>query len=253
MRTLRSTLFSIAIAACLAGAAGATPVVFFGEDAGLGDHNGKLYLHPNADAARAEFMSHLEGVGTEDFEGLTRYSAPPLNLLFPGAGTATVTGGGQVMDDRFGPSWNTAPRPGEEFYGRFAVSGHQYLGQVFAPGFSVSFSDPVAAFGFYATDVGDFSGSLSLGLVGGESLVVDIPHAINGNGGSVLYMGVIDVESPFTSVRFQASSGTDVFGFDDLTVGALDQVDQGVPEPGTLALVGVGLVVLAVARRRRRA
>ena len=43
-------------------------MTFFGEDEGLGDHNGQLTSHPNSDAARADFFSYLTGVGTEDFE-----------------------------------------------------------------------------------------------------------------------------------------------------------------------------------------
>ena len=109
-------------------------VTYFGEDAGLGDDNGKLSDHPDADAARDAFLANLIGVGTESFESiLMNTPEAPLttpNLDFGAAGTATLTGNGEVMNDAFGPSTSIPPNDPQtdnEWFGRFAISGNQYF------------------------------------------------------------------------------------------------------------------------------
>ena len=67
----------------------------------------------------------------------------------------------------------------------------------------------------------------------------------------MLYFGVVDVSNPFTKVTFGTTTGVDIFGFDDFTVGSPSQV---VPEPSTLSLLSSALVMfggLTVWRRRR--
>jgi len=58
------------------------------------------------------------------------------------------------------------------------------------------------------------------------------------------------------SFLFGASFGTwvasDLFSVDSL-IGSFDAVATSVPEPGTMSLLGAGLVVLAGAKRRRKA
>ena len=52
---------------------------------------------------------------------------------------------------------------------------------------------------------------------------------MNGLGGSVLFWGLIDTDNPFTSLTFgNTAAGTDFFGFDDMTIGSVEQV---VPTP----------------------
>jgi hypothetical protein len=236
----------------LSSEAHAVPITFFGSDTGLGDGNGQLLVHPNADAARDAFLASLVGVGTETFDsGFAHGAAAPLALTFPGAGTATLTGSGEVMNENFDPvSFGGAANPSGEWFGRFAISDDFYYGQVVAPGFSVLMSDPVAAFGFYATDIGDFSGTLTLELANGGVTIVPVPVPLSSPGGGVLYFGVIDTANPFVSVTFNASAGSDAFGFDDLTIGSVEQVR--IPEPATLALLSLGLLGLVARRRKSR-
>ena len=214
----------------------AAPLTFFGEDAGLGETT-RLTSHPNADTAQTDFLSNLTGVGTEDFEGFNDGDQVPLFINFPGAGTATLTGGGDILEV---PS-------GTNGAGRFPISGDKYL-ETNTFEFYVEFSSPVAAFGFYGIDIGDFNGQIELELVSGASTTLTIPHTVNGTGGSVIYYGIIDANNPFTKITFTNSgSGADVFGFDDLTIGSTEQVTitptppTATPEPGTMALLATGL------------
>ena len=67
--------------------------------------------------------------------------------------------------------------------------------------------------------------------------------------GSVLFFGIVaeSAAEEFTQASFLTTTGGgDVFAFDDMTVGSLAQV---VPEPMTLATLGVGIAGIAAFRR----
>ena len=228
-------LFSTAMSA------NAVPIIFFGEDNSAG---GSLPA-PNSAAAEADFLSNLVGVTTENFESLTPGDIFPIDVTF-GLDTATLTGTNTITNTGI----LNAP-----VAGRFAISGSQYLnvGTADAPSFTLSFSSPQAAFGFYGTDIGDFSGQLAIRLDGGT--VISIAHTNpNGPNGSALFWGIIDTDMPFSTVEFVNVGGgdfDDAFGFDDFTIGRVDQViPSSVPAPATLALFALGLVGLGWSRRK---
>ena len=219
--------------------ADAAIITFFGEDAGLGEAT-RLPSHPNADAARNDFFANLVGVGTETFEGFATGAMSPLAVSF-GSTTATLIGGGFV---------DTVPT-GTNGFGRYPISGNNYWETSSA--MSLTFSNPIAAFGFYGVDIGDFGGQITLSTVSGSPQVLTIPHTTNGPGGGVLYFGFYadDPAEQFTALNFgNTASGIDGFGFDDFSIGTLEQVEP-VPEPMSLVLLGTGLVGV-VARKRRR-
>ena len=219
--------------------AGAAPVTFFGLDTGLGEFT-RLGSHPNADAARAAFLANLVGVGTENFEGFTAGATAPLAIAFPGAGTATFSGDGAIASQ---PS-------GTDGFGRYSVSGSQFWDRQEA--FSIAFSEPIAAFGFYGVDIGDVGGQMRLWLANGGTTFLDVPHAVGQAGGSVMYFGFYDLDQQYVGITFgdNYAAGTDFFALDDMTVGSRAQVHP-VPEPASALLVGLGLAGLAVVRKRR--
>ena len=222
--------------------------VYFGEDLGLGEGTA-LASFPNASAARASFLGSLSGVGTESFEApdQTAGQTAPLVLTFPGAGTATLTGDGSISSVTPGTTNGV---------GRYATSGSQYWEGTSV--FGITFSDPIAAFGFYGIDIGDFGGQVTVTTANGGPTTYNVGNTMNGAGGAVLFWGLIDVANPFTSITFgNTAAGTDYFGFDDMTIGVVGQVcgQPGgppcpAPEPGSVALLGLGLVALVAVRRR---
>ncbi len=252
---MNRTFLALCVVLGITTASSATPLTFFGEDLGGGE-KARLASHANADAARAEFLSHLIDVGTENFENFSNGSSVPLNILFPDAGTATINGNGQVNQVTNGTNG----------FGRYAASGSKY----FETGnlFSITFSQPVAAFGFYGVDIGDFNGQLTVTTSSGQ--VYNVGNSVRSAGGGVLFFGIIDPDDIFTSITFgNSAAGTDYFAFDDLTIGSLQQIRDSVgqdapadtlsdtpsvghaPEPSAVLLFGTGLLGLAYWRRRR--
>ncbi len=235
------TILVLALALAVVPVSGA-PLIFFGEDLGLGEGT-RLPSFPNASAARTSFLSNLVGVGTEDFEGFPDGTGAPLALTFPGSSgsiTATLSGSGSTNEVTSGTNG----------VGRYPTSGNMYWESGSA--FTINFSAPVAAFGFYGIDIGDFNGQLTVTRNSGAVTTFTVPNTVSGSGGSVLFWGIIDPADPFTQVIFgNTAAGTDFFGFDDMTIGDAKQVNI-VPEPGTYAMLGAGLLAVGLLRRRSK-
>lgn len=231
---------SLLVAAALAmpSMANAAPTIFFGENqAPAGGVSGDPLTARNA------FLAFLSaGVSTENFE-TKPLGSPPIALSFTGGlGTinATLSGGGELV--------------GAPVTGTYATSGTQFYDNQFNA-FKITFTTAIAAFGFYGTDIGDVSQALQITLDEGmaSQRVFTVANTVGGANGSLLFWGIADTGQTFTSVSF-AQSGSDRFGFDDLTVGDVKQVIGGVPESSTWAMmiVGFGLVGGAMRARTRK-
>lgn len=129
--------------------------------------------------------------------------------------------------------------------------------------FTILLGRDVEAFGFYGTDFGDFEGGLSIALYkDGNAVVTDVFE--DGQGGSLIptfsasggltFLGYAS-STKFDEIRFRieqdnvSADDFDIYGFDDLTVGNLKSTGGNVPEPGSLALVGLALFAAGWARK----
>lgn len=126
--------------------------------------------------------------------------------------------------------------------------------------FMIDFGDSYSGFGFYATDVGDFAGSLLVELFQGQNVAATRSTSFSGDAsnGALMFLGLFDDTVTFTGARIsivQAATDPESFdfvGFDDLVIGNAPVNGNGtVPEPASLVLISTGLLGLAALRRRR--
>lgn len=108
-----------------------------------------------------------------------------------------------------------------------------------------TFANSISSFGIDVLDLGTTStGPATLSMtVNGVTQALFVDFA--GPGSNLLFAGVVD-SNPFTTVVFSNTDLLDLVFFDRL------QTSQ-IPEPGSLALIGLGLVWLGLARRKKTA
>lgn len=187
-----------------------------------------------AKAASDAFRASLARYSVEDFESLALNSAAPLPLTFEGSYgsiAASYTGDGMIRT---------------RHNGAYPTSGTRDI-LTYGSG-TLTFAQPVGAFGLYVTDASDYRYPLYLDVYTGTGspttyVVSDGTSAPNG---TLRFFGVTSPVA-ITSIAFRGPGQWDSFGYDDMVVGSM-----GVPEPATWALMMLGFGAIAGALRRRR-
>jgi hypothetical protein len=240
----------------------AGPVTVLGND---GLANGAVNASGAAATTRTAFLATLSDFNVETLESQTATTAPtagsPLSILSGGGTLAPVTGAVGT-----GTVANTNTSGSGAFTGRFNTTPTPFTGPIGQwwqtnRSFTLTLGTAASAFGFYATDLGDFRGALDIDICLGVGPCTSYSVSpTSGANGSLLFFGYTNDLSTFDRLVFKVSqlSGLmqgqyDVIGFDDLVVGNLRSTSSQIPEPGSLALVAVSIGLLSALRRKPRA
>ncbi len=206
-----------------------------------------------AGQAESDFLATLSGgYVTETFDDNTFYTPGAQSTTINsqagvGSFTSAEAGSGGLCDSGSYDCNNglavldagTTP-----FGGRYSVSGDNWLDSMDAREMSIAPAAGYNAMGFYMTDPNDSGGRFSVGGV--DFSFGDIFGSALGNG-SIFYITLFDIAG-LGSFSIFSNNSDDGYGLDNVTIGTVT-----VPEPGTLALFGLGLAGLVVFRKQKKA
>ena len=174
-------------------------------------------------AKRDEFIARLSVSGVETFDGTFFFEGDeyPFEGGLSVAGISVVVNGVTATFDQGDIQANLAGR----FNTTSGGSLHLDIGSALTM-LSISFDTPVAAFGSYLTDVGDFEGQVSMVLhkSGGGTITHDIDHTLAGPSGGLMFVGFVDDTDTYTQVDYIASNTAEAIGIDDMRIATQAQL-----------------------------
>lgn len=218
----------------------------------FGENTGGLPISPGpASDAFDAFSAAIENVSYADLENLASAPYPTgvdvngQSITWVGSqGPSAMSGVGIVLD-------GATPQQ------QYPVSPTQFIKIKTDEEFTIDLGPTgTNAFGFFASDIGDFGAVLEVDLLAFDGTVLENVGPVDASGvnGNLIFQGWTSTET-FFGVRFGVNGGgdpNDAFGIDDLYVGSL-KPSVVVPLPGAGLLLISGIAGLAGVRRMRKA
>jgi hypothetical protein len=268
-----SSFFGIAASAILLNSGDASAVTFTGYDENTTNPLVPLTTantpNSNSKAAFDNFSAHLNGstLVTESFENIpTTTYIDGLSTTIAGTvanfsytkklGGASANGGDTTKVQRKAAS---GANKGFTNSGTYPTDGSQGISINSENNFSISFSNTLAAFGYFGTDLGDNNNILTMKFFNNSTLVnsMSIPVFANSFNSSEYFFGFIadSLSQQFNRVEFisSISNDGDAIGIDQIKIATPAQLTTQIPEPSSLlGTLFFGGSMMLIKRRYQR-
>ena len=232
---------------------------------------------PSGDAAagRTEWEKFVAVTGSASFTGFS-VGTGDFATSGPDTGTISLAGIGAKLSCSEDPADTLVPlsceikqNPTSGRYDNTGDANARYLQSTLNVDgdIVIEFASAVAAFSFYMTDANDFLAEntaasekkIELTDTNGNTTLITVASGNARENGNLQFFGFYDAGTTrYSSIRFLNSNTADGFGLDELTIGrftgcTVNCNPDPLPEPGTLALLGLALAGVAVTKRRAKA